>query len=44
MGLRWLCHLGIHSDQRHRAVDGEGYFARCRRCGRERDIRVKFGG
>jgi len=39
-----LCMIGMHSDERKHAVDAEGYYAKCRRCGRERDITVKFGG
>jgi len=35
--LRW------HSFQRVHA-DGGGYYAKCRRCGREHDVGVKFGG
>ena len=39
----WWCRLGFHRDERLHAVDGEGYYARCRRCGRQRDIRPKIG-
>ena len=42
-GQDWLCRLGVHKDERKHAVDGEGYYAKCRRCGRERDISPKIG-
>lgn len=44
MNMRWLCRLGLHSDERKRAVDADGYYAKCRRCGRERDVAPKIGG
>lgn len=40
----WLCRLGLHSEERRHNVDGEGWYGRCRRCGRERDIVAKIGG
>ena len=43
MSLRRLCRLGLHSDERLPAVDGESHYARCGRCGRERDIVPKTG-
>ena len=43
MAKDWRCLLGLHKDERMHAVDGEGYYAKCRRCGRERDITVKIG-
>lgn len=43
MNTSWLCRVGIHSDERRHAVDAAGYFAKCRRCGRERDIGIKIG-
>ena len=42
MATSWLCRL-VHKDERKHAVDGEGYYAKCRRCGRERDIAPKIG-
>lgn len=42
--LRWLCRRGLHVDVRKHAVDGAGYYAKCRRCGREQDIAPEFGG
>lgn len=38
-----LCRLRVHKDEGKHAVDGEGYYATCRRCGRERDISPKIG-
>jgi hypothetical protein len=41
----WWCRLGFHKDVRMSAVDGDGYFARCKRCGRDRNIpEARFGG
>ena len=44
MSKPWRCRFGFHQDELKHAVDGEGYYARCRRCGRERDIRPKIAG
>ena len=41
MSLRWLCYLRIHSEERKQAPDRDGYYGKCRRCGRERDIRQR---
>ena len=38
-----LCMVGWHSYERKHAVEGEGYYAKCRRCGREVDIMPKIG-
>jgi len=43
MSKHWLCAIGFHKDERKHAVDAEGYYAKCARCGRERDIRAKIG-
>lgn len=35
---RVLCWLGFHAEQRLKAPGAPGFYARCRRCGHERDI------
>lgn len=41
MSLRFLCRLGLHRERRMHSPGG-GWFARCTRCGRDRDIRAKL--
>jgi hypothetical protein len=42
--MRLLCYIGLHSYERHHAGDGGGFYNKCRRCGRERDIGAQYGG
>lgn len=41
MTRRWLCRLGLHRERRLRSPGG-GWYARCMRCGRDRDVRAKL--